>query len=141
MIRGGPRSARDELAMLQSRLVEMAAVVEEALRGATEALARRDTAAARAVIDGDRQVDAIELEIDEASIQLLALHQPVAGDLRLITTTMRIASDLERIGDHAVNIAEAAIRLADHQSAPEYRELVEMARLARGMVAEALDAF
>jgi phosphate transport system protein len=84
-----------------------------AARRAVDALARRDRDQAQEVILGDRKLDALELELDEACINILALQQPVARDLRFITTAMRIYNDLERIGDHAVNIAEAVDHIRD----------------------------
>src|SRR5690606_41280223 len=85
----------------------MAGQVEEAVRLAVEALLERDRAKAQRVIEMDEEINERELELDEAAIQLLALQQPMARDLRLITTALRITTDLELIGDHAVNIAEA----------------------------------
>ncbi len=135
------RHFHDELENLQSRLIGMSSLAEELVGTAVEALLERDTAKAQAVILGDREVDAIELEIDDASIQLLALQQPMARDLRLITMAMRISNDIERIGDHAVNIAEAAVELSQYPVFPSLPEIEEMARHAREMLADALDDF
>src|SRR4029077_7765377 len=92
------------------------------------------------VIQGDRVIDAMEMEIEEMSVNLLALQQPMARDLRMLTAALKISNDLERVGDHAVNIAQSAERLiASRPIAPE-PEIVEMARLAREMLSRALGA-
>jgi phosphate transport system protein len=137
----GARHLNEELGSLRARLLDMSAATEELLRTAVEALAERSPEKARSVIQGDEAIDALELELDEASIQVLALHQPVARDLRLIAMTMRISNDLERIGDHAVNIAEAVDHLGGQTRLGRFHELDEMARIARKMLADALDAF
>jgi phosphate transport system protein len=137
----GARHLSEELGSLRARLLDMSAATEELLRAAVEALAERSPEKARFVIQGDEAIDALELELDEASIQVLALHQPVARDLRLIAMTMRVSNDLERIGDHAVNIAEAVGHLEGQTRLGRFHELDEMARIARKMLADALDAF
>jgi phosphate transport system protein len=131
----------EELTALRSRLLEMSTAVEELLRTAMDALRERSLQKAESVILGDREVDAMELALDDASLQLLALHQPVARDLRLITMAMRISNDLERVGDHAVNIAEAVSHLQGKPGLGRSRELDEMARIARRMLEDAMDAF
>jgi len=137
----GARHLAEELETLKARLLEMSVLVEELLRISVEALAERDQSKARSVVRGDREVDALELELDEAAINLLALQQPVARDLRLITMTMRISNDLERIGDHAVNVAEAVRHLDRHLTFGRFPQLGEMARITRGMLTDALDSF
>lgn len=137
----GARHLADELAALQSRLLDMSTMVEDLLARAVQALEARDPDAARAVIADDVKIDALELDLDEASISLLALHQPVARDLRLITMTMRVANDLERIGDHAVNIAEAVGHMERHPDIAHFREFDAMARITRSMLSDALDGF
>ena len=99
-------------------------------------------AEARAIVEADSAIDATEVEIEEAAIELLALHQPMAIDLRVLVTILKINNDLERVGDHGVNIAEAAMRLAKlkHQ-VPIPPELEEMSRMACEMLGDALDAF
>jgi phosphate transport system protein len=94
-----------------------------------------------AVILGDRELDAFEIEMDDACVQLLALQQPMARDLRLITMSMRVANDLERVGDHAVNMAQATRHLVQHPPFAPTPALEEMARLAREMLSDALDHF
>jgi phosphate transport system protein len=137
----GARHLADEMAALRGRLLEMSTMTEELLRTAVEALETRDEDSARSVILGDRDLDTLELELDEAAINILALQQPVARDLRFITMAMRISNDLERIGDHAVNIAEAVGHLRGQPDIGRFRELDDMARIARQMLADALDAF
>lgn len=137
----GPRHLQDDLAAIRERLLDMAAMAEERVALAVDALARRDSLRARNVVLGDREIDALELELDEACINLLARQQPVARDLRFITMAMRISSDLERIGDHAANIAKAVERLGATSPIAHLSELDEMARIARGMLSDALDGF
>lgn len=96
----------------------------------------------RAVQDADGEIDRAEVEIEETAIELLALHQPMARDLRVLVTILKINNDLERVGDHAVNIAEAAHRLARlKKPVPIPPELEEMSRMSREMLRDALDAF
>ncbi|MBT8478660.1 MAG: phosphate signaling complex protein PhoU, partial [Gemmatimonadetes bacterium] len=93
------------------------------------------------IYSGDTEIDAEEVGIEEACIELLALHQPMAGDLRFLVTVLKVNTDLERIGDHAVNIAEASVRLAEStERPPRPPELDEMSRIARSMLRRALDA-
>jgi phosphate transport system protein len=137
----GARHLSDDLQAVRSHLLDMCALTEDLVRMAVEALGERDLEKARKVIVADQEVDALELELDEMCINLLALHQPVARDLRFIAMAMRISNDIERIGDHAVNLAEATVHL-DRQPHPGgLRQLEDMARIARQMLANALDAF
>jgi phosphate transport system protein len=137
----GPRHFHEELAQLKTLLLDMSTLAEELVRGSVQALRERDTAKAQAVILGDRELDALEIEADDACIHLLALQQPMARDLRLITMAMKISNDLERVGDHAVNIAETVIRLSEHPPFVHFAEIEEMSRLASEMLSDALDAF
>lgn len=137
----GARHFHAELAELRAKLIEMSSLAEELVSRAMEALYERDTAKGEGVIHGDREVDALEVEVDDLCIHLLALQQPMAKDLRLITMTMKISNDLERVGDHAVNIAQAALQLAEQPPFASFPELEEMARLAREMLSDALDHF
>jgi phosphate transport system protein len=135
------RHFHDELSELKVKLLTMSGEAEEALAASVQALLERDRDKAAAVITGDTEIDALEIEIEELVIKLLATQQPMARDLRLLTAAMKISNDLERVGDHAVNIAQSAERLsATRPIAPE-PELVEMARQARTMLADALEAF
>lgn len=129
-----------ELGRLTQRVLEMGSTAEGLVRTAVQALEERCPAAATAVIAGDPALDALELQLDDACIHLLALQQPLARDLRLITGAMRIAGDLERVGDHAVGIAYAARELAG-EPVELFPEVPEMAHAAMSMLTEALDAF
>ena len=106
-----------------------------------QALGDRNDALASEVIERDRQVNAYEVEVDAQCVELLALHQPAAGDLRFITTAMKIVTDLERIGDQAVNIAQRVIELNREPQLKPYIDLPRMAARAQAMVKESLDAF
>jgi phosphate transport system protein len=135
------RHFHEELAELRSMLVTMSGAAESALGGAVEALLARDEARAQQVIAGDRAIDRQELEIEERCLSLIALQQPMARDLRFLTSAMRIANDLERVGDHAVNIAQSASRVSKARPITPEPEIVEMARLTRQMLADAIDAY
>jgi phosphate transport system protein len=135
------RHFHEELDGLKQTLLAMGALVEDQIRRVMRALVERDGELARNVIDRDRQVNAYDVEIDEKCVELLALHQPIAGDLRFITTAMKIVTDLERIGDQAVNIAQRAVELNEEPQLKPYIDLPRMAEKAQRMVKEALDAF
>lgn len=135
------RHFHEELAELRSRLLEMAAMAEDLVARAVEAVMARDVEKAKAVVRDDRELDALEVELDEACIQLLALHQPFARDLRLLMMAMRISNDLERVGDHAVNIAETVEHLEGRPPLDRFPQLEEIARVAREMLSDALDSF
>jgi phosphate transport system protein len=135
------RHFQDDLDRLKSRLVRMAGMAEASVRMAVEALLQRNEAKAREVIEREATLDALELEIEDMAVNLLALQQPMARDLRLITMAMRISSDLERVGDHAVNIAEAVGWLLEAPVFPVLPEIEEMVRIATDMLTDALDAF
>jgi phosphate transport system protein len=137
----GVRHFHEELARLKSQLLEMSALAEELVGTAMEALAERDPQLALTVVERDNDIDALEVVIDETCIHLLALQQPMARDLRLITMAMKISNDLERVGDHAVNIAEAVPHLAEAPAVMDFPEIEEMARNAREMLSDALDCF
>jgi len=135
------RRFHDELDTLQERLLEMAGIVEKLIHRATGAVLGRDGTAAEEVALKDDRVDELEMEIDERVIELLALQQPMASDLRQIVTTNKISNDLERMGDHAVNISKAAKRLTEAPPLPEMRELSEMAEITEGMVSDSLASY
>ena len=136
------RHFHDELSELKVRLLTMSGEAQEALAEAVDALLQRDGTKAAAVIAGDSQIDQMELEIEDVVIRLLATQQPMAKDLRLLTAAMKIANDLERVGDHAVNIAQGAMRLTGMTTVitPD-PEIAEMARRARQMLRDSLTAF
>lgn len=124
------------------RVVEMSRAVEEMMEFALRSLEERDPALAQTVIDRDEQIDATEVAIEESCVELLALQQPLASDLRRIVAILKINNDLERVGDHAVNIAEDAqdlIKTGGDWSMPI--ELQEATAIARGMLRDSLDAF
>ena len=135
------RHFHDELSHVKVRLLTMSGEAEAALSLAVEALLERDPDKAQRVIVGDRVIDSMEVEIEEQCINLLALQQPMARDLRMLTSALKIANDLERVGDHAVNIAQSAERLTQSRPIAPEPEIVEMARLARDMLSDALEAF
>lgn len=135
------RHFQDELDTLKARLVAMAGLAEASVRTAVAALLERDMDRAKLVIEQDHAIDALEIEIEDRSINLLALQQPMAKDLRLITMAMKISSDLERVGDHAVNIAETVSWLMESPLFPITPEIEEMTRLVTWMLKDALDAF
>lgn len=126
---------------LQDKLMEMAGIVERLVAQATKAVLDGDGSAADEVRVADDGVDDLEIQIDEMVMELLALHQPMARDLRLVVTANKVANDLERVGDHAVNIAKAARRLIGSQPLPEIRELEEMMEITREMLSDSLAAY
>ncbi len=135
------RHFEDELDRLKECLVRMAGLAEEQVDMAVAALLERDVVKAEAVIERDRDVDDLEVKVDNQAVQLLALQQPMARDLRFITMAMKISNDLERVGDHAVNIAENVGFIAKAPPLPHLPELEEMTGLATDMLNDALDAF
>jgi phosphate transport system protein len=136
-----PRHFHEELDGLKQTLLAMGALVEDQIRLTMRALVDRDDRLAERVIERDREVNAYDVEVDEKCVELLALHQPAAGDLRFLTTAMKIVTDLERIGDQAVNIAQRARELNLEPQLKPYIDLPRMAELAQAMVKESLDAF
>ena len=135
------RHFHEELEALKQTLLAMGGLVEDQIRRAMKALLERDDAIAQEVIDRDRQVNTYDVEVDEQCVELLALNQPAAGDLRFITTAMKIVTDLERIGDQAVNIAQRVLELNREPQLQPYIDLPRMAEKAQRMVKESLDAF
>ncbi|HSJ15066.1 MAG TPA: phosphate signaling complex protein PhoU [Longimicrobiales bacterium] len=135
------RHFQDELDKLKASLVGMAGLAEDAVRRAVAALLDRSPESAEEVIAADDRIDELEMSIDAIAINLLALQQPMARDLRLIAMSMKISSDLERVGDHAVNIAETVKWLASAPPFPTLPEIEEMSRLANDMLADSLNAF
>jgi phosphate transport system protein len=138
----GFRHFHEQLAKLRERLLTMSDRAEGLVELSVDALLKRDRDRADAVIAGDRELDDLEVEVESLAVELLALQQPMARDLRFIVSAIKIASDLERVGDHAVNIAQCSLRLIAMQSTltPE-PEIEDMARRARRMLSDALDAF
>ena len=131
----------EELSDLKTKLLRMAGLAEDQIDKALTALVTRDSTLARQVIERDHQVNALDVEIDEESIRLLALHQPAARDLRLVTTAMKIATELERISDLAENVSERVIELNEEPQLKPYIDIPLMGKMARVMVKESIDAF
>jgi phosphate transport system protein len=131
-----------QLATLKQRLIEMSTRSEELVDLAVDALLTRDKEKADVVIRGDHDVDHLEIDIEQLAIALLALQQPMGRDLRFIISAIKISSDLERVGDHAVNIAQSALRITALRAPMMIDPAIEdMARRARRMLSDALDAF
>lgn len=130
-----------ELMRLRERLLLMGAKVEGMIVDAMRSLVEKDTTLARAIIERDEEIDRMEVEIDEMALQLLALRQPAASDLRFITEAMKIVTDLERIGDLATNIAERSMELSAEPQLRPYVDLQREAAAVRTMLRDALDAF
>jgi phosphate transport system protein len=138
----GFRHFHDQLSSLKEQLLGMSAKAEERTDLAVEALLARDPDKANLVIAGDVDLNQLEMEVERAAVELLALQQPMARDLRFIIGAIKVSNDLERVGDHAVNIAECAIRLAGQPKATiVIPEIEDMARRARKMLGDSLDAF
>jgi phosphate transport system protein len=138
----GFRHFHDQLAHLKQRLLDMSDMATSLLDMSVEALLSRDVNIADAVITGDRDLDALELEVEDQAIALLALQQPMARDLRFIIASIKVSNDLERVGDHAVNIAQCAQRISQSSTiiTPD-PEIGDMARRARKMLRDSLTAF
>lgn len=131
----------EELQRLNEKILTMSCLVEEAIKNSIHALTDRNNLLAWNVIDKEHLIDAFDVEIDEACIRLIALRQPKAVDLRFITTAMKVTSELERMGDMAVNIAVRATELNDEPELKPYIDIPKMSDIARGMTRDVLDAF
>ena len=131
----------DELQTLKNRLLTMGALVEDRVHQAVTALVERRLEVCDTVIGGDREVNDLQIELDDRCLKLLALQQPMASDLRLITAAMKINADLERIGDQAVNIAQNALRILRQPPLRPLLDIPRMADLAEAMTRDSLDAF
>ncbi|MDR3210183.1 MAG: phosphate signaling complex protein PhoU [Oscillospiraceae bacterium] len=131
----------EQLRELNTRLIEMGRVVEAAIRRATDAFLSSDAELARTVVAGDDEVNEIEREIERQCLRLLLNQQPVARDLRQISTALKMITDLERIGDQAADIAELAIFLARNDFLKRPEKIREMAEAAIKMVTESIEAF
>ena len=130
-----------QLEKLRASVLEMGGLVEDQIAQAMRALTTRDQQLARATIERDHMVNRLDVEIDDLALKLLALHQPAARDLRLITTALKVTTDLERIGDLAEHIAERAVELVVELPIKPSIDLPRMAELARDMLRRSLDAF
>ena len=132
---------QEELEALQSRLLEMGGLAEERVRSCIEALESRDLNAVAQVMAGDEPINQLHIEIDNRCFRLLALYQPMATDLRAIVSAVKINTDLERVGDLAVNIAEAAQRYGSHPPVKKLIDIPTMGTIAQTMLRDALDAY
>ena len=130
-----------ELETLKSNLIRMASLVEEAIRNAVQSLVKRDSELVQKTFGGEDRINKLEIEIEEECLKLIALRQPMAADLRFITAAMKIITDLERMGDQAVNIAERATSLNEEPQLKPYIDIPKMAEIAQSMVKDVLDAF
>jgi phosphate transport system protein len=135
------RHFETELDRLKESLVQMAGLAERQVARAVQSLLERDVELARQVKQCDAEIDQLEMTVDNQAISLLALQQPMARDLRFITMAMKISNDLERVGDHAVNIAEVLEFIVESPRLPQLPELEEMTGLATAMLNDALDSF
>jgi phosphate transport system protein len=135
------RHFQEELEALQVRLLEMGGLAEERVRAAIHGLVTRDSGVVEKVLRGDEPINELHIEIDNRCFTLLALHQPMATDLRAIVSAVKINTDLERVGDLAVNIAEAGKRYITHPPVKQLIDIPKMGDLAQTMLRDALDAF
>lgn len=135
------RHFEEELDGLRKHLLEMSGLVESAIYRSVHALVEKDEGLAQLVFKNEARVNQMEIEIDEMSVRLLALEQPVAADLRLITSAIKINNDLERMGDLACNIAERAICLMHEPTVNALVDIPYMSNLVESMVRKSLDAF
>jgi phosphate transport system protein len=126
---------------LTEKLLRLGAMVEEAIASSIRALQERDTELAETVIRSDERIDALELEIDQATLELIAMMQPAAVDLRFVAAIMKITPDLERIGDLAQDVCERVVELNREPPLKPLNEMKTLAEAAQGMVHDALDAF
>ena len=135
------RQYEEELRDLRAGLLKMGGLAERQIAEAIDSLVNRNTGEARTTLARDVEVNRMDTEMDERCVRLLALHQPAASDLRFITTGLKITTDLERIGDNAVNICERAIELNQEPQLKPYIDIPRMAQIAQSMVKDSLDAF
>lgn len=132
---------REELEALQGRLLEMGGLAEERVRAAVQGLVSRDASLFGKVLLGDEPINQLHIEVDNRCFRLLALHQPMATDLRAIVAAVKINTDLERVGDLAVNIAEAGMRYISHPPVKQLIDIPQMGGIAQTMLRDSLDAF
>ena len=130
-----------ELVELRNNVLRLGALVEQAIQDSVKSLIVRKSDIAKKVIKRDQRINALDVAIDEDCIRLLALGQPKARDLRFIATTLKITTDLERIGDLSVNIAKRAIELNEEPQLKPYIDIPRMAEIAQAMVKDSLDAY
>ena len=135
------RHFQEELEALKERLLAMGGLAEERVRVSVQALTERDASAVQAILTGDEPINDLHIEVDDRCFKLLALHQPMAADLRAIVAAVKINTDLERVGDLAVNVAEAGKRYLQHPPVKPLIDIPRMGDIAMLMLRDALDAF
>lgn len=135
------RQYEEELRQIKEKVLRLGGLVEEGIANSIKALVNRDSNLARTIIENDHIINGLEVEIDELCLKVLALRQPAASDLRLITTAIKIITDLERIGDMAVNLSERVLELNEEPPLKPYIDIPRMAEAAQRMLKESLDAF
>lgn len=131
----------EELELLQQRLLSMGGLAEDRMSDSVKAITHRDPVLVERILIGDEPINSLHIEIDDRCFKLLALHQPMAADLRAIVAAVKINTDLERVGDLAVNIAEAAKRYLQHPPVKPLIDIPRMGDIAQSMLRDALDAF
>jgi phosphate transport system protein len=131
----------EELKKLREEILYMGGMIEDQIQKSIKSLVERDSKLAEVIIERDHEVNRLDVDIDDICVRLLALHQPAGRDLRFITTGLKITTDLERIGDMAVNICERALELNQEPQLKPYIDIPRMARVAQRMIRESLDAF
>ena len=130
-----------ELESVRQELVHMGQIVQDSIKNAVDALARRDKALAQQVMDGDDLIDSMQVEIENRCISLIARQQPVATDLRILGTGLKITTDLERIGDHAFDIAKIVLLIGDEPLIKPLVDIPRMAVMAQSMLEDSLQAY
>ena len=135
------RHYEEQLKSLHQHILEMGGLVEKQIAHAIQALVQRDSDLARETIERDHAVNRMDVEVDDLCLRLLALHQPAARDLRLITTGLKITTDLERIGDMAQNLCERVLELNEEPQLKPFIDIPKMAEIAQRMLRQSLDAF
>ncbi|ADU25835.1 phosphate signaling complex protein PhoU [Ethanoligenens harbinense] len=130
-----------ELEQLHLHLIRMGGLVEEAIDRSIQAFEKHDSDLAQSVVDNDKQIDDLEREIETQCLRLLLRQQPVAKDLRAISTALKIVTDMERIGDHAVGIADILLRFGEHPRTQTIEHIPLMAHIASSMVKDSVNAF
>lgn len=135
------RHFQEELELLQQRLLTMGGLAEDRMGDAVKAVAGRDAELVERILSGDEPINRLHIEVDDRCFKLLALHQPMAADLRAIVAAVKINTDLERVGDLAVNIAEAGKRYLQHPPVKPLIDIPRMGEIAQRMLRDSLDAF
>ena len=135
------KSFDEELKRLTNAIARMGGLAESQIAGAIQAVAKRDTDLAATIVQGDQKIDELEREVDERAIQMLALRQPMASDLRAVVAALRIASDVERIADYAANVAKRTIALAQMAPVRPAHAVPRMGRIVQEMIKDVLDAY